>query len=93
MQHAIVIPLHKNDVPAMVSNYRLLSLLSVVSKITEKLMYKRLRYKFSELHKILFGFCATHSINHALIRPANSIKNTLGNDNFGLAFLLTYKSF
>ena len=52
------------------SNYRFISLLSIFSKIIEKLMYKRL-YNFLELHEVLydpqFGFCAFHSIDHALI--------------------------
>ena len=61
----------------MVSNYRPISLLSVFSKISEKLMYKRL-YNFLELNKILynlqFGFRASHSINHALIVQLNLSK-------------------
>ena len=60
-----------------VSNYRPISLLFVFSKISEKLMYKRL-YKFLEVHKSLyilqFSFRASHSINHALISLTESIK-------------------
>ena len=52
MQHAKVIPLFKKGYPETVSNYRPISLLSVFSKITEKLMYKRL-YHFLNVHEII----------------------------------------
>ena len=75
----------------MISNYRPISLLSVFSKISEKVMSKNL-YNFLELHEILynlqFGFCASHSINHALISLTESIKNTLDNKNFGRGIFL-----
>ena len=74
-----------------VSNYRPISLLSVFSKISEKLMYKRL-YTFLEVHKILynlqFGFRASHSINHALISLTESIKTTLDNKRFGCGIFI-----
>ena len=73
------------------SNYRPISLLSVFSKIAEKLMYKRL-YNFLEIHKILydlqFGFRASHSVNHALISMTESIKNSLDNKKFGCGIFL-----
>jgi len=76
----------------MASNYRPISLLSVFSKVTEKVMYKRL-YTFLEKHEILytvqFGFCGSHSINHALVSLTEAIKNSL--DNMVLEFLLTCK--
>ena len=70
MKFAKVIPLFKKGCPLAASNYRPLSLLSVFSKITEKVMYERL-YKYLEKQEILytlqFGFRASHSINHALV--------------------------
>ena len=42
MKLAKVIPLYKNNSPEDPSNYRSISLLSVFSKITEKLMHTRL---------------------------------------------------
>ena len=75
-----VVPLFKKGCPLDSSNYRPISLLSVFSKIIEKIMNKRL-YEFLELHNILyshqFGFRANHSINHALISLTESVKNTL----------------
>ena len=81
----------KQGCPLTVSNYRPISLLSVFSKISEKLMHKRL-YNFLEAHKILynlqFGFCAFHSTNHALISLTECIKNTLDNKNFGCGIFI-----
>ena len=91
MQHAKVIPLLKKGCPVIVSNYRPISLLSVFSKISEKLMYKHL-YNFLEVHKILynlqFGFRDSHSTNHALIRLTESIKNSLDNKHFGCGIFI-----
>ena len=91
MQQAKVIPLFKKGCPLTTSNDRPISLLSVFSKITEKLMYKRL-YNFLEVHKILynlqFGFRASHSVNHALISLTQSIKNSLDNKKFGCGIFL-----
>ena len=91
MQHAKVIPLFKTGCPVTVSNYRPISLLSVFSKISEKLVYKRL-YNFLEVDKILynlqFGFRASHSTNHALISLTESIKNTLDNKRLGCGIFI-----
>ena len=57
-----------------------ISLLSVFSKITEKLTHQRL-HNFLELHGTLFqlqlGFRAGHSTEHALISLSEIIKSTL----------------
>ena len=79
-----------------VSNYRPISLLSVFSKISEKLVYKRLYY-FLELHEIMynlqFGFRASHSVIHALISLTESIKNTLGKSLDVPSFLIFKRRF
>ena len=91
LQLAKVIPLFKKGCPLTASNYRPISLLSVFSKIIEKVMYKRL-YDFLELHNILynfqFGFRASHSINHALISLTEMIKSTFDNKRFGCGIFL-----
>ena len=60
---AKVISLFKKGNPEFPSNYRPISLLSIFSKIFEKLMYRRL-CKFLEIHNILysqqFGFQENH---------------------------------
>ena len=85
MQQAKVIPLFKKGCPLTASNYRPISLLSVFSKIAEKLMYTRL-YDFLEEHKILYDL--QHSVNHALISLTESIKNSLDNKKFGFGIFL-----
>ena len=91
MKQAKVIPLFKKGCSVTSSNYRPISLLSVFSKIIEKLMYKRL-YNFLELHEVLynlqFGFRASHSIDHALISLTESIKNTLDNKKYGCGIFI-----
>ena len=75
-----IIPLLKKGCPLSASNYRPISLLSVFSKIIEKVTYER-AYKFLEKHEILyslqFGFRAKHSISHALISLSETIKHSL----------------
>ena len=77
MKLAKVIPLYKKNSPEIPSNYRPISLLSVFSKIVEKLMHTRL-YTFLEkydiLHSLQFGFRNKHSTLHALISLTESIK-------------------
>ena len=91
MKFAKVIPLFKKGCPLVASNYRPISLLSVFSKITEKVMYERL-YKYLEKQEILytlqFGFRASHSINHALVSLTEAIKNSLDNRKFGCGIFI-----
>ena len=51
---AKVISLFKKGNPELPSNYRPISLLSIFSKIFEKLVYKRI-YSFLEVHNILYS--------------------------------------
>ena len=91
MKLAKVIPLFKKGCLLTPSNYRPISILSVFSKITEKVMYERL-HKFLEKHEILytlqFGFRASHSINHALVSLTEAIKNSLDNRKFGCGIFI-----
>ena len=83
---AKVIPIFKKGDASKNSNYRPISLLTIFSKIFEKLMHQRL-YNFLELHEILFqmqfGFRNGHSTDHALISLSERIKYTL-DSNSGL---------
>ena len=88
---AKVIPLYKKQSSNDPNNYRPVSLLSVFSKIIEKLMYTRLYY-FLENYKILyslqFGFRAKHSTLHALISLTESIKKTIDDGMFGVGVFI-----
>ena len=91
MKLAKVIPLFKKGCPQTASNYRPISLLSVFSKITEKVMYERLYnflVKHAILHELQFGFRANHSINHALVSLTEAIKNLLDNRKFGCGIFI-----
>ena len=72
-------------------NYRPIPVLSVFSKIFEKVMYKSL-YAYLECHNILyslqFGFRQKCSTNHALINIAKSIRCSVDNKNLVVVFLL-----
>ena len=91
MKIAKVIPLFKKGCPLSSSNYRPISLLSVFSKIIEKLMYTRL-YRFLEIHNILysmqFGFREKHSIDHALVSLTETIRNSLDDKKFGCGIFI-----
>ena len=96
MKLAKVIPMFKKGCPLVASNYRPISLLSVFSKITEKVMYEHL-YKFIEKQEILytlqFGVCTSHLINHALVSLKEAFNNSLDSRNAVVEFLLIYKKY
>ena len=83
---AKVIALYKKDSRDNSTNYRPISLLSVFSKLIEKIMYKRL-YSFLDscniLHPLQFGFREKHSTLHALIGMTETIKETIDKSMFG----------
>ena len=76
------LPVFKKGSTQDKDNYRPISVLSVFSKIFEKVMYKRL-YAYLECHNILyslqFGFRQKCSTNHALISIAESIRCSVDN--------------
>ena len=84
-------PLYKKDSSDNPSNYRPISILSVFSKIFEKLMYKRL-YQFLDSFEILyplqFGFWEKHSTSHALLCLTETIKHSIDNGRIGCGVFL-----
>ena len=77
---AKVIPIFKNGKKNDVSNYRPISLLSVFSKLYEKVMHSRI-LKFFNLNGCIYqrqyGFRPNHSCEHALLDAQSTIHNTL----------------
>ena len=67
---AKVIPIFKKDDSTLISNYRPISLLPSISKILEKIVYKRL-YRFLQNYNLLipnqFGFRSGHSTDYAIL--------------------------
>ena len=84
-------PLHKKDSCDNPSSYRPIAILSVYSKIFEKLMHKRL-YNFLDTYEILctlqFGFREKHSTTNALLSLTESIKLSIDNSKFGCGIFL-----
>ena len=80
MKFAQVIPLFKNGSRLSCNNYRLISVLSIIGKITEKLIQKRLNH-FLEQHKVLyalqFGFRLNTSTSNALMSITENIETHL----------------
>ena len=82
---AKVQPLHKKDSKLDYLNYRPISLLSVFSKIYEKLIYTRI-YSYLDRNKLIyskqFGFRSKYSTNHAIISLTEHIRNLLDNKHY-----------
>ena len=79
---ADVIPCHKKGDKHSSSNYRPISLLSVLSKVMERLINKAM-WKHLDNHKLIsdqqFGFRAGHSTSDALTYVAQRLTNTINN--------------
>ena len=79
---AKVIPVYKKDDSSLISNYRPISLLPSISKVLEKLVYKRL-FKFLINNNLLnpnqFGFIKGYSTDYALLQLYDKITESLSN--------------
>ena len=82
---AKVTPLHKKENKLEFLNYRPISLLSVFSKIYEKLIYSRI-YSYLVKKELIyskqFDFRSKHSTNHAIISITEHIPNLLDNGQY-----------
>ena len=71
-----VVPLHKSKCKTLLNNYRPISLLPVLSKILEKIVYKRV-YSFLEQNRSLYvsqyGFRAKHSCENAITELCSNV--------------------
>ena len=90
---ARVVPIFKADDPEKFSNYRPVSVLTIFSKILEKLMYKRL-LEFVSTHSILFdyqfGFREGYSTNLAMTYLIDSLVTSLNQGNCVLGLFLDF---
>ena len=79
---AKVIPVFKKDDPSLLTNYRPISILPSLSKILEKIIYKRL-YIFLQVNDILipnqYGFRKHYSTDFAIIKLLNKITECFAN--------------
>ena len=90
---ANVIPLYKTDDPMLFNNYRPVSLLCVLSKVFEKVMYDRI-ITFLENFKILnenqFGFRKNKSTYMALITLVEKITQALEKGEYIVGIFLDF---
>ena len=92
-----VVPLYKGKDRNEKSNYRLISLLLTISKVLEKIMYKRV-YRFlnntNQFYYSQYGFRTGHSCNQAICELIGEIaKNTEKNWTMVCVFLDLSKAF
>ena len=69
MKLADIVPIHKANEKYLTTNYRPISLLITVSKLLEKVMYKRTYNFFTQTDKLYqsqYGFRAQHSCENAI---------------------------
>ena len=94
MKLAKVIPIFKTGSKLSVTNYRPISLLSVFSKIFEKLAHEQL-YKFMITNSVLFesqfGFQKGKSTIHSLIEIVENIRNCMDNSMYGCGIFIDLK--
>ena len=91
MKIANVIPLYKSDDPMFFSHYRPVSLLSVLSKVFEKIMYERIVAFLNAnniLYKFQFGFRPKHSPYLALITLIDKLTAALENGDYAIGVFL-----
>jgi len=84
LKMAKIIPLYKKNEHHLPGNYRPISLLSIFSKVLEKLMQKRLYSylsSFDILFDLQFGFREKHSTTLALIEITDNIRREIDNGN------------
>ena len=75
------------------SNYRPISILPVLSKILEKIIYKRLADFFTVnnvLNEAQFGFRQSHSTIQAVQTAVNSIVNTMNTSSYCMGIFIDF---
>ncbi|XP_057292368.1 uncharacterized protein LOC130618404 [Hydractinia symbiolongicarpus] len=93
LKTAKVIPVHKGDSKLDVSNYRPISLLPVVSKIFEKVMFDRLYNfvtKMNLLHSKQYGFQKNKSTDQAILDLQANIVERLEKGEISCAIFLDF---
>ena len=83
LKEANVTPIFKKDDPLDKSNYRSVTILPLISKVHERLIYNPLsEYTKSFLSHILYGFRKAHITQHALFKLLLSWQKELDNGGF-----------
>ena len=92
---ARIIPVYKRNDAFLPSNYRPISLLSILDKRLEKITCVRLK-QFLKKHNILsqyqFGFRENHSTSHALIDVAEYVYKSLDDNKLVFGVYIDLKN-
>ena len=87
---AHVLPLFKKDDPSVTSNYRPVSLLSCVSKIFERVVFKHV-YNFFHTNNLFYkyqaGFLPGHSTVYQLLETYHTIVKSIDEGQYCCMFL------
>ena len=90
---ARVIPLFKSGDSTNLNNYRPISILSIISKIFERIVHTQLisfLNRFKLLSPSQFGFRKNFSTSHAITETLQFIYDNIDNDYITLAFFLDF---
>ena len=91
MKLAEIVPLYKGKSRENETNYRPISLLTTMSKIVEKVVYKRV-YTFltntGQISESQYGFRTNHSCEHAVAHVIGSILKNLENKKSTISVML-----
>ena len=97
LEIAKIVPLYTCKDPCLFNNHRPISLLSIFSKVLEKVMYDRLYdclLKFEVLYSYQFGFQKNKSTYIAIICLMDRLIKALQNEEVGIGiFIDFYKAF
>ena len=88
---AQILPIYKKDNEHQISNYRPISLLPILSKIFEKVIFKQLHTFFKDnnvYYNSQYGFRESHSTEHAVIELTDRIIMQLDSKNSPLAIYM-----
>ena len=93
----MIFPLYKKKGKTNVENYRPISVLSIISKVFEKVVFNHLNFFLTE-HKLLYifqsGFRSSYSTVTCLIHLTDYIKQECDNGNYtGMVLLDLQKAF
>ena len=95
MKNAIIISVHKKGAKSSKDNYRPASILSNVSKIYERLLFKQIsKYFEPTLSKFQCGFRNGYGAQHCLLAMLEKCKSAIDNKiNFGALLTDLSKAF
>lgn len=88
-KHALVRPLPKCSNPENVKDFRPISILPVLSKVFEKVVYNQ-TVQFIDSDKYQSGFKAKHGTNTALLKITEDIRKASDNNNVTILALLDF---